>query len=423
MQIQCPACHARAQLPDSKEGAKVRCGECGRVYVAVVAGSRARRGASRSNPGLLIGVGTAVLGALGLLYLKNAGGAPAETARVETNEPAPKRVESTGWTAPAVQAAAGVHRAAFGARPDGLTFMLDAPRIWAAEQAKAAAEGGAAAATPADYARLPAPEREAFVHRVAETLIQGADKELVADWEPFDGEVIQKTDVEATVRVAVKSRAQPGEQRFVEWQLALVDGRWKAWGWKRWLTPEEEKAARKAPPSTPGVTRVTLSDGSRVIEREPEPLGHLETTSPELRERIDRLYATLIDLSLTSEASQAARELERIGKPAVPILLTGLYEIPLDTIEQGIQVNLIDQVLRGISGRSFGYTPQEIVASGRNANNEHRRSAIKQWFAWWFANQDTFEQEKARQREAAGAAEGKLQLTEREKRLLERGDG
>jgi predicted Zn finger-like uncharacterized protein len=422
MLIQCPACHARAQLPESKEGAKVRCGECGRVYVAVPAGARGRRRASRSGAGILLGVGSAVLGALGLLALRNRDGdAPAQTAAEQTPEPA-RRVESTGFTAPVVQAAAHVHRAAFNARPDGLTFLLDPARIWAAEQAALAPEDAPPA--PADYASLPAAEREAFVRGIAEGLIQGEDKELVADWEPFDGLVVSKTDVEATVRVAVSARAQPTEKRWVEWKLALVDGRWKAWAWKRWLTPEEELAAQKrAPPSSQGVTRVTLSDGSRVVEREPEPLEHLETTSPELRARIDRLYATLIDLSLTSEASQAARELERIGKPAVPILLTGLYEIPLDTVEQGIQVNLIDQVLRGISGRSFGYTPQEIVASGKNANNEHRRSAVKQWFAWWYGNQNTFEAERAKQREAAVGPDGKLQLTEREKRLLERGDG
>jgi hypothetical protein len=330
-----------------------------------------------------------------------------------------RQTESTGWKAPVVQAAANIHRAAFNGRPDGLTFLLDAARIWVAEQK---VPEGALVPTLADYALLPAPEREAFVHAVADRLIQGADKELVADWEPVDGEVINKTDVDATVRVAVTARAKPEDKRTVEWKLALVDGRWKAWAWKRWLTPEEEQAAHKPPPSTRGMKQVTLSDGSRVLEREPAPLGHLDTTPPELRARIDQLYANLIDLSLTSEALQAARELERIGKPAVPILLTGLYEIPLDTMEQGIQVNLIDQVLRGISGRSFGYTPQEIVASGSsNANNEHRRSAITQWFAWWYANQDTFEAEREKQRAAADGAAGKPQLTEREKRLLEQG--
>lgn len=419
MLIQCPACHARAQLPEDKEGAKVRCGECGRVYVAVPGGSRGRRGASRSNAGLLLGVGTALVGGLGLLALRMGNHGPEEAVVEEVAEAPVHRTESTGWKAPVVQAAANIHRAAFNARPDGLTFLLDAARIWVAEQK---VPEGALVPTLADYALLPAPEREAFVRAVADRLIQGADKELVADWEPVDGEVINKTDSEATVRVAVASRAKPEDKRKVEWKLALVDGRWKAWAWKRWLTPEEELAANKPPPpSSRGMKQVVLSDGSRVLEREPEPLGHLDTTSPELRARIDQLYANLIDLNLTSEALQAARELEKIGKPAVPILLTGLYEIPLDTMEQGIQVNLIDQVLRGISGRSFGYTPQEIVASGSNANNEHRRSAIKQWFAWWYANQNTFEQEREKQRAAADGPAGKAQLTEREKRLLEQG--
>jgi predicted Zn finger-like uncharacterized protein len=34
MLTQCPSCHARTRLPDAHAGARVRCSECGRVFVA-----------------------------------------------------------------------------------------------------------------------------------------------------------------------------------------------------------------------------------------------------------------------------------------------------------------------------------------------------------------------------------------------------
>jgi predicted Zn finger-like uncharacterized protein len=42
MLTECPSCQARASLPDEKAGSKVRCLDCGRVYVAHAAGPRAR---------------------------------------------------------------------------------------------------------------------------------------------------------------------------------------------------------------------------------------------------------------------------------------------------------------------------------------------------------------------------------------------
>ena len=46
MLTQCPSCHARSTLVGEREGAKVRCAECGSVYLARARrwhGARARR--------------------------------------------------------------------------------------------------------------------------------------------------------------------------------------------------------------------------------------------------------------------------------------------------------------------------------------------------------------------------------------------
>jgi predicted Zn finger-like uncharacterized protein len=416
MLIQCPACHARAKLPDSKEGAKVRCGECGRVYLAVPAGERGRARSSGTNTGLIVGIGAAVVGLIVIVLIKNVtGGGEAEAPVVKAEAPQDDGpvVDRTGWNSAPVQAAVEVHRAAFAMRPEKLAVALDPARAWARQQAALTAEG-LEPPTFEEYAILPSQEREAFQVELASSLLEGEDKALVADWEPNDGEVLSETDREAVVRLSVVSREGSGERRWVDWRLARHGQRWKAFAWERWISPEEQAAERKRQRRDRGFEQVTLTDGSQVLERQPEPLGHLEDTPPELRKRIDDLYATLIDLDLTKEAAAASRELIAIGRPAIPILLTGLYAIPLDTEEQSKQVNLIVVALRRITGQYFGYEPQEMVGSGVGTTKERRESSIKQWFAWWYREADDFEK-----KEVVDGLEGKVRLTDREKRLLE----
>ncbi len=423
MLIECPSCHARAKLPDSKEGAKVRCGECGRVYVAVPAGERgARARRTSSSSGLYIGLGVGAAALLAVLFFYAQSGKKSEPKAAVVEEEEEPLGDSTGWDSPPVKLARQIHNAAHAYDQDKLMTLLHGARIY--ERIQGAREDlgdGEDPAEPADtsardeFTLMPAHERQEFLAAQVEDLVQGESKALVADWEPYDGSVILETDDEATVRLAVSPR-NPDEgvtKRWVEWKLALDSGRWKAWSWERWISPEERKAERKR--RGRGFEQVTLSDGSKVLEREPEPLPHLEDTSPELAKRIDELFATMIDLDLTSEASRARRELEEIGRPAIPILLTGLYETPLDTEEQSIQVNIMVQALRTITGQYFGYKPMELVGSGVGTTKERRESAIKQWFAWWYRNKKKFTE-----KEVVDGLEGKVELTEREKRFLDR---
>lgn len=60
----CPNCHARAKLPDDHAGAKARCAECGRVFVARANGVAPRARAARLA--LVLG---GLLGTLALLAL------------------------------------------------------------------------------------------------------------------------------------------------------------------------------------------------------------------------------------------------------------------------------------------------------------------------------------------------------------------
>jgi len=90
MLTQCPACHVRAQLSDSRSGAKVRCGECGCAYLAVPAGGREGRRGSRSHTAkIIVVVAAALVGAVALPLLKHTigWGAPAEAAAGDETRP------------------------------------------------------------------------------------------------------------------------------------------------------------------------------------------------------------------------------------------------------------------------------------------------------------------------------------------------
>ena len=50
MLIQCTSCGTQAKIPQSKEGAKVKCLNCGHVYVARPVGARGRRDKKETSP-------------------------------------------------------------------------------------------------------------------------------------------------------------------------------------------------------------------------------------------------------------------------------------------------------------------------------------------------------------------------------------
>ncbi len=404
MQIQCPSCHARANLSAEHEGAKVRCAECGRVYVARPKGAKGTT--SGGNSGLMIGgvVGAVVLVAL-VFFVRSRSAAPVTKASPAAPEPLAKL--DYGWNSELVRAVVGLHEAAHSGDSARIQPQLHGPRIWAREHADAEGTPDPAARS---FEALPAHERVEALERWARELSEGAGKELVADWLPYDGTVIEQTDEEASVRLQVKPRAGGIESRWIEWRLAKDGNRYKAWSWQRWLSPDELKAEKRKK----GYEVVTLSDGSLVHERQPEPLAHLEDTPEPVRARIDQSMATMLDLELTKEGARAQRELVEIGKPAIPILLTKFFEIPADTEENRIRCNLIDQTLQRITGQHFGYAPGE-AGSAAGTTEERRQSSIKQWFAWWYKNHKRFTT-----KQTADALEGLIQLDEKERQWLER---
>ncbi len=427
MIIQCPACHARARIPDTQEGAKVRCGECGRVFVAGATGRG--RSSSSSNSGLWIGLGVGGVAILAVLIIAFGGG-DSKPKRPKVEEPeevavAPPEQFGTGYESKEVQAAVKVHQYAFTGEAARIRSAMHGPGIYASKKGREAAaevEGDETveitdvqrAVWEAEFVAMTTGEKQALLNEWSEGMVSGPDKALVADWKPYDGSFQGGLDELATVHVNVTSREEGNfENRTVEWKLHKDRGTWKICGWERFLSDREKWAMSSR--ANRGYEKVTLSDGSKVFEREPEPLPHLDDTSPELAARIDGLIATMIDLDLTREATRARNEVIEIGRPAIPPLLTKLYLIPLDTEEQSIQVNQVVVALRTITGQDHGYRPREFIGAATGTTRERRESAIKQWFAWWWRNKKkftSFEQEDA--------LEDLIELTDEEKAWLER---
>jgi hypothetical protein len=343
----------------------VRCGACGRVYTAEPGRARAgHRAPKKSGLSLAIFLGGAALAAV--LFFALGRREPAAPSG-----PAPTALEDQPGASAADPAAAA--RA-----PDG-TRGWDAPPVLAARKLfEAAAAGDAARLSALRAPGIPALEAE-----------RGGER--LADWKPFDGEVLSASAAEAAVRLSAAGSA-PGmasETRLFEVRLVLEGGAWKVAGWERWQTPEErERAAEleRAAALAAGETRAPvpkprlLADGTLIHELEPQPVPFPDSTPEELRARITATYARLIDFGLhPMDNRQALDELVAIGAPALPALLTGLHDLPHETDEDAVRINMVNECLEEITGATTGFNPKDA-----------RRSAIRGWFGWWHLNGATF---------------------------------
>ena len=429
MQIECPSCRSRAQLPAEKEGAKVRCGECGRVFVA-----RNRLGASRGrgnssggpNMGLLGGIGAGILLLMVLWFATReadeptpalAGAGPSPAAR---EEPAPEPPDPTAWDGPLFRSVLALHEAYRHSNTEALEKLLDARLFWQAEELARAVETGVESRDPSAFAILAPAEVSECTRRFIASLKASPEAELLMEWEPYDGEVLTFDNQDALIRLTLGPLAGGTQKRWLDWTLRKdTRGNWRATAWKRFGSdpePEGGGSERSRPEENQApVKEVTFAGGKKVFERDPEPLGHLESTPPDMRRQIDQLLVTMTNLDLTRESAAAMREMVAMGKPAIPVLLTGIYRIELDSDENRIKANIMVTALRNITGEAFGYDPQARLGGEAGFNKERTDSAIKQWFAWWYMNQQSFE-EKNRE----DLLKDHIQLTEKDRAWLRR---
>jgi FeS assembly protein IscX len=80
MLIECPFCKATAKLPEDKEGAKVRCSECSKVYVAREKGSKVKK-SSVNGTSLGIAGGAVILIGIFAFFANQHDSKPAPTPK------------------------------------------------------------------------------------------------------------------------------------------------------------------------------------------------------------------------------------------------------------------------------------------------------------------------------------------------------
>jgi hypothetical protein len=418
MLIECTFCHAQAKIPDSKEGAKVKCGACGKIYVARDPKSAGRK---KTNPAPFIIGGAVLLGLIVIIAIVSSGSDKTEAAPPVVQAPPPvKLVDRSGWDSEWVRMIRDTYKAAQDRNEDKLESLLNLEK--AVEYRRAKPEN---AAMP-EYGAMSALERDDLKKAILAQFL-GSDgpqsDAAIALWSPFDGKVENEGDAEIVVRVDVKGldESTKQENRVMEWRIAKDsrDGKWKVASWERWISPEEARAKKSK--IAREVSLVKLEDGTQLYQAEPRPLAHLADTPPELREKIDGLVEKLLDLTLRAKQATAVKnDLIAIGKPALPILLTKMYEIHITDDTSLGQVTLVNTVLEDITGYDkAGFSPL-----GVGPESEKKRDiAIRAWFAWYLRKGESFEEKK----EGVDLLEGMIEPTARDKREIEKarksGDG
>ncbi|MDE0913928.1 MAG: hypothetical protein OSB57_01970 [Planctomycetota bacterium] len=385
MIIECTSCGARAKLPDSKEGAKVRCGECSHIYVATPPGARRGSKARKQDPTkYFIGGGAVLVFGLVMLMVTRGNNDPPPVVDAAPPVVDEDTAPSTGWDSPHVLFARQMHELAFSRNTSKLFVLLDFAKVRDHEvtSAAAASVGEEQPATLAGWTGLDGEAQTSYRNKIVDDLTSTEAEMAVSTWKPYDGDIVAETENSAIVHLHVQSRSGDPDlsDRWMEWEfLRGTDMRWKAWRWERWISPEEQKRERAK--RTKKTVRKTLADGSEVIEgvvRE-EIAYHAETTPEQITE-IESLIGQLINTEARPKEITAARSrLEELGKHAVPGLLKRMGGIPLESEENAIQLNLIHMLLSDITE----YQTTFVVHVAMGGTQERIDSGIKQWFGWY----------------------------------------
>lgn len=417
MLIQCTSCGTQAKIPDSKEGAKVKCPECGHVYVARPTGARGRR-AKQEDPTKYIIIGGAVLAAaaIGIMASRSGGEEVEAKPKEEVEEVAQApREDLTSWDGTLQTLVKKLHTAAGAGNEGILRSALDARAAYDFFPSAPVTPKPPAPKPEADGDKIATPEMEAIetpegprpewlgmteIQRVefANSMIALAtgrgETDAVAMWQPYDGRVENLDEFEGTATVIMISQCTDASlglpDRATEWRLTgtVVGDKVTDWKWiwvGRWYTDAERDRLGRAPRKRP--EKKTLTDGSVVYESTIRAIPFDVEVTAEARERITKLVDDLADPDLTGRALTKAREgVLSEGKNAIPALLTKMSTIVTKggslsefTPDDGSSLQLIHESLRDITG--FETTFEANVALG--ATRERIESGVKQWFAWY----------------------------------------
>ncbi|HVS17618.1 MAG TPA: hypothetical protein VMT18_03375, partial [Planctomycetota bacterium] len=189
MLIECPFCHAQANLPASKEGSKVRCPECEKVYVAREHGKP--RSSSGPNPlHIVLGAVGVALALMLAFVLSRGSGEPKAVAQAAPKEAPPPAVrqDPTGWDSAPVRAVRAIYEAASPGNEAALRLRID-PELASARLVEQHAAAVAAGETPEEPAPRPwdeldTLERGEFLAAAVRAWLEGEGDTVAALWKP-----------------------------------------------------------------------------------------------------------------------------------------------------------------------------------------------------------------------------------------------
>jgi predicted Zn finger-like uncharacterized protein len=421
MIIKCTSCGTQAKIPDSKEGAKVRCPACKHVFVARPAGARgAKRGEDHTSKFIMAGgiaVGVFVIAIMASRGSSKAAGPAPEVEEEVVKKEVPVYIDPLSWEGAAATFARGLHQASYSANEAKLIASLDleaaynyvpiadvagevlAPPpkdiVMGGEADEEASEPEAAGAERPAWAALDQTGRLTFQDGLLEAATAGLDDEgPVRDWSPFDGTVVFSEGLVAVVRLRVVCRdANEGlGDRWTQWTLknpAGLEGPAEQWKWvhvERWVTAEEAAVSRRG--RRVKAEKKVLSDGSKVYESKIRAIGFDDDVTPERAAQLTKLVDDLVgDVDARPAIRREITErLEQAGPPAVAPLLTKMASVVEgmstnndENLEDRIRLNFIHEVLTDITDNHTTFA----VATEMGETQERIESGIKQWYGWY----------------------------------------
>lgn len=143
---------------------------------------------------------------------------------------------------------------------------------------------------------------------------------------------------------------------------------------------------KKTEPETPAKKEFRLK---RIPKVAIEKVAHLDDTPDDVKQSIDEHVSVVADPWATRKLGSAQRELVKIGKPAVPALLSAMVELDFAEEDGRRPMQTITSVLQEITaarnsmicrvGMQGGDSDEEKLALEIN-NCKYRRA---EWFVWW----------------------------------------
>ncbi len=444
MLIQCTSCGTQAKIPDSKEGAKVKCPSCAHVYVARPKWARgARSSGSQQDPTKMVIIGVAGIAAavLAVMVLKSGGNSVEAAPEGPKEDPAPAEpwVDPDSWQGPLVTVVRQLHASAAAGDKSKLLSRLDAKQAYAYELSQPlpepppVAEGEDPAPAPEPrpaWSALSELEKIQYSDTlIAKVMALGGDG-AVAGWKPFDGRVETNDEGEALVLV----KCQPLDNtlglgdRWTQWRMVNPKGSYDAddsWKWifaDRWYTEAELAAMARGPRKK--VKKKTLSDGSQVYVSEIRAIDFDDDVTADERKRLTGLVSALVDdIDVRpSVRGEVQAKILQAGKPIIPALLTRMSSITEtmskntdENIEDRIRLNFIHESMRDITGNETTFD----VATEMGGTQERIQAGLEMWYAWYDRKYKRFEAETETEY-VDPLEDADIPLTDREKREIER---